>query len=153
MKVILQVDGKAMKTTDDIFDSILGWSGTPVVLEIQNSQGWRGEISLIRKVSPLLMSIGAISGSDSTDLSRQIGGGDGGGGGILLSQGSAKNMLSQFSSKNVLRQGVEKNTTQHAGRNWDKLRASVKHQDPPQYSNQYGSFKSAGASEGQTRCV
>jgi len=59
--IIHSVDGKPMRTTDDIFQAILGWEGTEVVMEIETTTGWRGEVTLVRKVSPLMMSIGAVA--------------------------------------------------------------------------------------------
>ena len=53
--IIHSVDGKPMRSTDDIFEAILGWEGTNVVLNIETTTGWRGDITLVRKVSPLMM--------------------------------------------------------------------------------------------------
>lgn len=57
--IVYRVDGKPMRSTDDIFEAILGWSGSTVVLDVETSEG-RGEISLVRKVAPTTISAGVV---------------------------------------------------------------------------------------------
>ncbi len=58
--ILHRVDGKPMKSTDAVFDAILGRSGTAVELDVEKvRQKWRGTIKLVRKVSPTAPALGS----------------------------------------------------------------------------------------------
>ena len=58
--ILHRVDGKPMKSTDAVFDAILGRSGTAVELDVEKArQKWRGTIKLVRKVSPTAPALGS----------------------------------------------------------------------------------------------